>query len=82
MWERAEAITEAFRPRARRSRLAPRFTSQNAPRSLRDAGDFKKMNEVYAEFFPADRPARTTVEAKFHTAEMLVEIDCIAYKPK
>lgn len=49
---------------------------------LRDASDFKAMNEVYAEFFPSDRPARTTVEAKFHVAEMLVEVDCIAYKPK
>lgn len=49
---------------------------------LRDASDFKAMNEVYAQFFPNDRPARTTVEAKFHTAEMLVEIDCVAYKPR
>jgi len=48
---------------------------------LKDAGEFKVMNEVYAEFFPQDRPARTTVEAKFHNAEMLVEIDCVAYKP-
>ncbi len=49
---------------------------------LRDAGEFQQMNEVYAEFFPDNRPARTTVEAKFHTAEMLVEIDCVAYKPR
>jgi 2-iminobutanoate/2-iminopropanoate deaminase len=48
---------------------------------LKDAGEFKQMNEVYAEFFPHDRPARTTVEAKFHNAEMLVEIDCVAYRP-
>lgn len=49
---------------------------------LKDAGEFKQMNEVYAEFFPTNRPARTTVEAKFHNAEMLVEIDCVAYRPK
>jgi len=49
---------------------------------LRDASEFKAMNEVYAEFFPVERPARTTIEAKFHTAEMLVEIDCVAYKPR
>ena len=49
---------------------------------LKDASEFKKMNEIYAEFFPQDRPARTTIEAKFHNAEMLVEIDCVAYKPK
>ena len=48
---------------------------------LKDAGEFRAMNEVYAEFFPDNRPARTTVEAKFHNAEMRVEIDCIAYKP-
>ena len=48
---------------------------------LRDIGEFKQMNEVYAEFFPSDRPARTTVEARFHQHDMLVEIDCIAYKP-
>jgi 2-iminobutanoate/2-iminopropanoate deaminase len=48
---------------------------------LKDASEFKQMNEVYAEFFPQDRPARTTVEAQFHNAEMLVEIDCVAYKP-
>jgi len=48
---------------------------------LKDAGEFKAMNEVYAEFFPQERPARTTVEAKFHNAEMLVEIDCVAYRP-
>lgn len=49
---------------------------------LRDAGQFHEMNEVYSQFFPQNRPARTTVEAKFHTAEMLVEIDCVAYKPR
>jgi 2-iminobutanoate/2-iminopropanoate deaminase len=48
---------------------------------LRDISDFPKMNRVYAEFFGDHKPARTTVEAKFHQAEMLVEIDCVAYKP-
>ncbi|MGH9614221.1 MAG: RidA family protein [Bryobacteraceae bacterium] len=48
---------------------------------LGDAEDFKAMNEVYAEFFGAHKPARTTVEAKF-VAPMKVEIDCIAYKPR
>ena len=49
---------------------------------LKDAGEFKAMNEVYSEFFPDNRPARTTVEAKFHSSEMRVEIDCVAYKPR
>jgi 2-iminobutanoate/2-iminopropanoate deaminase len=48
---------------------------------LRDIADFHKMNPVYAEFFGEHKPARTTVEAKFHQAAMLVEIDCVAYKP-
>jgi len=49
---------------------------------LRDIADFPKMNRVYAEFFGDHKPARTTVEAKFHQAEMLVEIDCVAFKPR
>ncbi len=48
---------------------------------LRDGGDFAAMNTVYAEFFGAAKPARTTVECKFADPQMKVEIDCIAYKP-
>ena len=48
---------------------------------LRDGGDFAAMNTVYAEFFGAAKPARTTVECKFANPRMKVEIDCIAYKP-
>jgi 2-iminobutanoate/2-iminopropanoate deaminase len=48
---------------------------------LVDARDFTLMNEVYAEFFGDNKPARTTVEAKFANPEMKVEIDCIAYRP-
>jgi len=49
---------------------------------LSDASDFAAMNEVYAEFFGDEKPTRTTVEAKFVLADMKVEIDAIAYKPK
>ncbi len=49
---------------------------------LRDGREFSEMNAVYAEFFGDNKPARTTVEAKFANAHMKVEIDCIAYKPK
>ncbi|MBI4906750.1 MAG: RidA family protein [Acidobacteria bacterium] len=49
---------------------------------LRDGRDFGAMNEVYAEFFGENKPARTTVEAKFANPLMKVEIDCIAYKPR
>jgi 2-iminobutanoate/2-iminopropanoate deaminase len=49
---------------------------------LRDAGEFLKMNEVYAEFFGTIKPARTTIEARFFQAEMRVEIDCVVYQPR
>ena len=49
---------------------------------LRDIADFPKMNRAYAEFFGDHKPARTTIESKFHQSEMLVEIDCVAYKPR
>ena len=49
---------------------------------LRDIADFPRMNQVYVEFFGDVRPARTTVEAGFFQAEMLVEIDCVAYLPR
>ena len=37
------------------------------------------MNEVYAEFFGQDKPARTTVACQFAMPDLKVEIDCIAY---
>lgn len=49
---------------------------------LADGRDFAAMNEVYAEFFGEQKPARTTVEAKFVAPDMKVEIDCIAYRPR
>ncbi len=49
---------------------------------LRDIGDFQAMNRAYAAFFGEHKPARTTIESKFHKSEMLVEIDCVAYKPR
>src|SRR5215813_2748798 len=33
---------------------------------LRNPADFAAMNEVYAQYFPADAPARTTVGARLH----------------
>jgi len=49
---------------------------------LRDGTEFDAMNKVYAEIFGAQKPARTTVEAKFANPDIRVEIDCIAYKPR
>jgi 2-iminobutanoate/2-iminopropanoate deaminase len=49
---------------------------------LDDRADFAAMNEVYAEFFGAAKPARTTVQVVLPAPGMKVEIDCVAYKPK
>jgi 2-iminobutanoate/2-iminopropanoate deaminase len=49
---------------------------------LANSDEFVGMNEVYAEFFGENKPARTTVEANFVIPPMRVEIDAIAYKPK
>jgi reactive intermediate/imine deaminase len=46
---------------------------------LKDMGDFQAMNEVFANFFPDDPPARTTVQAALAEPEMLVEIEATAY---
>jgi 2-iminobutanoate/2-iminopropanoate deaminase len=46
------------------------------------AADFTAMNEVYAGFFGADRPARTTVVAGFMLPNIRIELDAIAYKPR
>ncbi|MFN8377912.1 MAG: RidA family protein [Anaerolineae bacterium] len=45
---------------------------------LKDMGDFAAMNEIYGSFFPAQPPARTTVEAARLPKDALVEIECIA----
>ena len=48
---------------------------------LKDGAHFAAMNEAYIKFFGEHRPARTTVEVKFASPDMLVEIDAVAYKP-
>jgi 2-iminobutanoate/2-iminopropanoate deaminase len=47
---------------------------------LRTMDDFKKMNDIYKTFFQENPPARTTVEAKSPSPDMLIEIDAIAYR--
>ena len=47
---------------------------------LADIRHFDQMNKVFAEFFPNDPPARTTVCARLAEAEMLVEVEAIAFK--
>jgi 2-iminobutanoate/2-iminopropanoate deaminase len=45
---------------------------------LADMNDFTAMNEVYAEFFNDNKPARATVQAARLPRDARVEIDCIA----
>jgi 2-iminobutanoate/2-iminopropanoate deaminase len=45
---------------------------------LKDMGDFAKMNAVYAEFFPADPPARSTVAVAGLPKGASVEIEVVA----
>lgn len=45
---------------------------------LQSMDDFADMNEVYAEFFPVDPPARSTVAVAKLPAGALVEIETIA----
>lgn len=44
---------------------------------LQDIGTFGEVNEVYAEFFPSDPPARVAFEAAALPKGALVEIDAV-----
>ena len=46
---------------------------------LTDLGDFAAMNEVYARHFPADPPARSTVQVSALPRGARVEIEVIAH---
>lgn len=48
---------------------------------LRDMNDFARMNAVYAEFFPADYPSRTTVQVAALPKGAAVEIEVVAGIP-
>ncbi len=48
---------------------------------LANIDDFAKMNEVYRGYFPKDAPARSTAITGLVRSGMLIEIECIAYKP-
>jgi 2-iminobutanoate/2-iminopropanoate deaminase len=45
---------------------------------LTDMGDFPEFNEVYAEFFPEQPPARATVGVAALPKGARVEVECIA----
>jgi 2-iminobutanoate/2-iminopropanoate deaminase len=46
---------------------------------LTNLGDFGKVNEVYASYFPTEPPARATVEVSALPRGASVEIDMIAH---
>jgi 2-iminobutanoate/2-iminopropanoate deaminase len=48
---------------------------------LRDMNDFARMNAVYAEFFPQDPPARSTVQVAALPRNGAVEIELVALLP-
>jgi 2-iminobutanoate/2-iminopropanoate deaminase len=48
---------------------------------LKNMDDFKAMNQVYAEFFPADPPARSTFQVGRLPLDAMVEIETIAVVP-
>lgn len=45
---------------------------------LKNMDDFAAMNEVYAEYFTENAPARSAVEVARLPKDVLVEIECIA----
>lgn len=47
---------------------------------VKNAEDWPRMNEVYQEYFPEDRPARSAIVVELVKPEALIEIEAIAYK--
>ena len=45
---------------------------------LGDMGDYAAVNEVYGSYFPAEAPARTTVQAAALPGGFLIEIEVVA----
>jgi 2-iminobutanoate/2-iminopropanoate deaminase len=48
---------------------------------LADRADFGDWNRLYAEYFPAPRPARTTVVSDFAVPGLLIEVQVTAGIP-
>ena len=47
---------------------------------IKDMNDFAKVNEIYANYFTKDCPARSCVEVARLPKDVLIEIEAIAYK--
>ncbi len=48
---------------------------------LRDRADFPGFNEVYAEYFPSEPPARSAVISEL-LVDVRIEIEVVAYSPQ
>ncbi len=49
---------------------------------LLDAADFDAWNRIWAEYFPAPRPVRTTIVTGFTVPGMLIEVEVTAGIPE
>nr|WP_311529934.1 RidA family protein [uncultured Ralstonia sp.] len=47
---------------------------------LEDARDFDEFNRVYGEFFPENKPARSTLQGN-NMVGTKIEIEAVAYRP-
>jgi reactive intermediate/imine deaminase len=47
---------------------------------LKNRSDFGGFNAVYSEYFPSEPPTRSALVSEF-LIDILVEIECVAYKP-
>lgn len=45
---------------------------------LKDMNDFATVNEIYAEYFGDDPPARSAIEVARLPKDVLIEVECIA----
>jgi len=48
---------------------------------LKKREDFPGFNAVYSEYFPSEPPTRSALVSEF-LIDILVEIECVAYKPQ
>lgn len=48
---------------------------------LKNRADFAGFNAVYSEYFPTEPPTRSALVSEF-LIDILVEIECVAYKPR
>ncbi len=48
---------------------------------MTNLADFRQMNEIYAEYFPQEKPARSTVGVASLPRGAMIEIDVVAQTP-